>query len=75
MTGRPELPEVERVERPPWVSDADASPESTNYMESERVVAGALSTMPPFNVWHPEWCLPFARVALDALSDWEPTDG
>jgi len=44
------------------------------FVESELFVAGALSTMPPFDVWHPAWALPFARRALWALAEWEPTD-
>jgi hypothetical protein len=45
------------------------------YVESEAFVAGAISTLPPFDKFHPAWALPIARQALDALSAWEPTDG
>lgn len=57
---------------PPW-AEGDP-PDLSLYMESELAVAGAISTMPPFASHHPAWALPFARAALDALSDWEPTD-
>jgi len=49
-------------------------PDPDRYLESECFVAGALSTMEPFRDLHPAWCLPFARQALDALSEWEPAD-
>lgn len=56
---------------PPW---ADGQiPDPHLYVESEQFVAGALSTMPPFDRYHPAWCLPFARLALDALGQWEPS--
>lgn len=58
---------------PPWATGE--APDLNAYMESELYVAGALSTMPPFDQYHPAWALPFARQALDALSEWEPTDG
>lgn len=58
---------------PPWADDDMPNPD--RYAESELFVAGALSTMPPFDQYHPSWCLPFARQALDALGEWEPTDG
>ena len=57
---------------PPWATDE--LPDVGMYAESELFVAGALSTMPPFDVWHPAWALPFARRALWALAEWEPTD-
>lgn len=50
-------------------------PDPNLYVESELFVAGALSTMPPFDVHHPAWALPFARQALYALGEWEPNDG
>lgn len=50
-------------------------PDARLYVESELFVAGAISTQPPFSSHHPAWALPTARVALDALSKWEPTDG
>lgn len=63
---------VEPVD-PPW---ADGPPPALDaYMESELFVAGAISTLPPFDKFHPAWALPVARQALDALSEWEPTDG
>jgi hypothetical protein len=58
---------------PPW-SNGDA-PDPHTYVESELFVAGALSTMEPFSKYHPAWALPFARRALEATGDWEPTDG
>lgn len=48
-------------------------PDPRDYLESERFVAGALSTMAPFSAKHPAWALPFARRALEALSEWEPS--
>lgn len=53
----------------------EPAPDTKLYVESEMVVAGALSTMPPFNNHHPAYALPFARTALDALGQWEPSDG
>ena len=67
-------PDPVAPERPGWVDDDAEAPEPHSYVESELVVAGALSTMPPFSSLHPAWALPFARRALDALSEWEPTD-
>jgi hypothetical protein len=49
-------------------------PDSALYVESERFVAGALSTLPPFDRFHPQWALPHARAALEALTEWEPSD-
>jgi hypothetical protein len=65
--------EVDRLRRrPPW---ADGEPPDINmYLASEAFVAGALSTLEPFREYHPAWCLPFARQALDALSEWEPSE-
>lgn len=57
---------------PPWADGP--MPEPAVYMESELFVAGALSTMEPFAKHHPAWALPFARRALDALTEWEPSD-
>lgn len=58
---------------PPW--GPDDLPDVHLYTESEAFVAGALSTLPPFDKFHPAWALPHARQALDALGEWEPTDG
>jgi hypothetical protein len=57
---------------PPW-ADGEV-PSVSTYLESECFVAGALSTLPPFDKFHPAWALPHARQALDALSEWEPSD-
>ncbi len=57
---------------PSWTTGPE--PDPSLYVESELFVAGALSTMPPFDQHHPAWCLPFARQALDALGQWVPTD-
>ena len=60
---------------PPWVGDSTApAPDLNAYMESELFVAGAISTLPPFSSYHPAWALPIAREALDALSEWEPSE-
>lgn len=50
-------------------------PDPSLYTEAERFVAGALSTMEPFSGYHPAYALPFAQRALEALGQWEPTDG
>lgn len=56
---------------PPW---ADGSlPDMNLYTELELFVAGRLSTMAPFARYHPAWALPFARAALEACGDWEPS--
>jgi hypothetical protein len=57
---------------PPWAEGP--IPDLNLYVESELAVAGALSTMKPFAAHHPAWALPFARRALEALGQWEPTD-
>jgi len=44
-------------------------------MESELFIAGALSTLPLFENHHPAYALPYARTAMEALSEWEPSDG
>ena len=54
---------------PPWADGP--CPDVNLYVESECFVAGALSTMEPFASFHPAWCLPFARRALEALGEWE----
>ena len=59
--------------QPPWADGP--MPDTSKYVESELFVAGAISTMPPFQHFHPAWCLPIARQALHALSEWEPSDG
>ena len=50
------------------------APDPNKYVESELAVAGALSTMDPFAQHHPAYALPFARRALEALGQWEPSD-
>ncbi len=59
---------------PPWVEPDAPMPEIAGALSSELFVAGALSTMPPFDRFHPAWALPFARKALDALTDWDPDE-
>jgi len=58
---------------PPWADGPE--PDLRLYTELELFVGGALSTMEPFAHHHPAWALPFARRALEACGDWEPTDG
>ena len=60
----------------PW-ADLIPRPEldSRLYTESELFCAGAMSTMPPFDKMHPTVCLPYARKMLEALGEWEPSDG
>lgn len=65
---------LEAQGRPWWVAEGAELPDIAKYAESEVFVAGALSTLPPFDHYHPQWCLPLARQAIDALSEWEPTD-
>lgn len=60
---------------PWWMPEGTEIPDAKKYVESERFVAGALSTLPPFDHYHPQWCLPLARQAIEALSEWEPIDG
>lgn len=57
---------------PPW-ADGDM-PDTNLYVESELFVAGSLSTLPPFDKYHPAWALPHARQALYALGEWVPSD-
>jgi hypothetical protein len=57
----------------PW-RDGDL-PDLRLATEAEAYVAGALSTMPPFDKYHPAEALPFAQMAIKALGNWEPTDG
>lgn len=59
-------------EVPPWASESVPDPDL--FESSERFVAGALSTLPPFTTYHPAWCLPFARRAIESLGVWEPDD-
>ena len=59
---------------PPWVDDDAVEPDLKHYTEMELFVAGALSTMKPFSGYHPAWALPFARQAIDAIGDWEPSE-
>ncbi len=59
---------------PPWVEPDAPTPTIEGALSSELFVAGALSTMPPFDEFHPAWALPFARKALDALTDWDPDE-
>jgi len=58
--------------RAPWAEGE--MPDARLYTESECYVAGALSTMPPFDKYMPMEALPFARTALAALGNWEPSD-
>lgn len=58
----------------PWDNPDATPPDPKNFLASEQFVAGALSTLPPFASHHPAWCLPFARRALQALSEWDPSD-
>lgn len=62
-------------DKPDWAfGDPFDDTDPEHYQESERFVAGALSTMPFAASYHPAWCLPIARQALDALSEWEPSE-
>jgi len=57
---------------PPWAKGD--IPKAEEYLSSECFVAGAISTLEPFRHFHPAWCLPVARQALDALSEWSPDE-
>lgn len=59
-------------ETPPWV-EGDIPP-IDSYLPCEVFVAGALSTQPPFRTFHPQWCLPLAKVAIHAFCEYEPDD-
>ena len=59
-------PKVGDATAPPWVEGE--IPATDRYLPVEVYVAGALSTHPPFREFHPQWCLPLARVALDAFA-------
>lgn len=74
MTDDRLMPDAPQPLRPPWASNSDPVPDPDLYVESEQFVAGALSTIPPFSSHHPAWCLPYARRALEALSEWEPSE-
>ena len=63
---------MEKQNDPPWAEGE--IPDTKLYVESEVFVAGAISTMPPFSKYHPQWALPIARQALYALGEWVPTD-
>jgi len=56
-------------DRPPW---AHHDPDLAQYTSIEVAIAGALSTLPPLDHWHPIYALPFARVAIEAAAAWEP---
>lgn len=51
------------------------APDPNLFFEAECFVAGAISTMPPFDQHHPAYALPYARVALEAMGEFVPTDG
>lgn len=55
-----------------WEDEGSIDPKQ--YTELELTVAGALSTMPPFANQYSPRALPFARIALEAVSSWEPAD-
>lgn len=56
---------------PPWALGRPM-PDARGYREVEQFVAGAISTVAPFDRFPPMWALPVARVALGALDDWHP---
>jgi hypothetical protein len=58
--------------RPPWVKGD--IPNVNSYLSSEKFVAGAISTLEPFRHYHPQWALPIARRALEAISEWDPDE-
>jgi hypothetical protein len=68
-----EIPGHDHVTPTPEWAEGDM-PDPKLYLESECFVAGAISTLPPFDKFHPAWALPAARQALDALSEWEPSE-
>lgn len=37
-------------------------------------LAGVLSTFPPYDLEHPELCIPMAEAVVKALEDWLPDD-
>lgn len=59
-------------DRPPWAEGDQPRADSCTSLEA--FVAGAISTVPPFNRYHPEWAIPIAKQALVAVSEWDPDD-
>lgn len=72
MVERTPLTEID-PHAPVWSTSAVA-PDPKRYSEAERVIAGALSTLPPFSAHHPVWALPHARVAIEALDAFVAAD-
>lgn len=65
-------PMTEQAFRPSWVTDDEPMPDPQLCDPLEAFVAGALSTLPPFDVHHPAWAIPHAKQALRAVMEWEP---
>lgn len=56
----------------PW-PPADTPP-TDRYLPLEAFVAGAISTLPPFDQHHPGYALPHARQAIEAMGEFDPDD-
>ena len=52
---------------PTWVDETAVVPDSREYTELELKIAGLLSTLPPFNSFHPAWALPQARIIVQSF--------
>jgi hypothetical protein len=52
----------------------ETMPDPSRYDPLENFIAGAISTVPPFTTEHPASALPTAKIALEALMEWEPDD-
>lgn len=51
---------------PPWWDDEWPLPNERAYSEDVLVIAGVISTMPPFDHYHPAYALPIARAVVEA---------
>jgi len=66
---------------PPVPSEPDGErwppsdpPPTDRYLPLEQFVAGAISTLPPFDLHHPGYALPHARQAIEAIAEFDPPD-
>ncbi len=60
---------------PPW--GADEMPDPTDYTKEEQEIAAGLHLMYPFQDYHLNWTLPYARTALECKNflDLNDTEG
>lgn len=50
------------------------TPTTDRYLPMEHFVAGAISTVAPFDQHHPAYALPHARQAIEAIGEFDPDD-